>query len=108
MFKFLGVFMVTALVALSPGCNSKKSKCQKGFNQMADTAKSFSGIANLVGKALGNKDFDLDAKVRELEPKFMEVCLGLSDEALDCVANIKERMLDPTCLVAIAKLPKFN
>jgi hypothetical protein len=100
------VLLLACAALWGAGCSSKKSKCQKGWSYVTDMAKGVSGLVGLVGKAIG-KPIDLEAKVKEVEPKFMEACMQLPDDAMDCVANFKDKMLDPKCIMTLAKLPKL-
>ena len=102
----MGLVLAMVFVVSAGGCASKTSKCQKGWAQLADMGKTVSGIVGMVGKAFG-KTIDLESKIREVEPKFMEACMQLSEDAMDCIADVKNKMLDPKCILTIAKLPRL-
>jgi len=99
--------MASLFVFSAGGCANKKSKCQKGWNQAVELAKSFGGIVNLAASIVGKK-VDIESKMKEAEPKFMDICQQLDDTGVDCVANFKEKILDPTCIMTIAKLPSLR
>src|SRR5258706_7931875 len=99
MGKWMGLVLAALFAVTAAGCANKQSKCKKGWNQVVDMGRSVSGLVNLAASAFGNKTFDLDSKIKEVEPKFMDACMQLSEEAVDCVADLKNKILDANCIM---------
>lgn len=89
------VFVIAVLFAF--GCsNSKKAKCEKGWDQMKDLMSAF---ASGMDEKMGGKDSakEMSAKMDEMKGEFMEECQKLPDDAVDCVADLSKAMTDPEC-----------
>jgi hypothetical protein len=88
------VFVIAVLFAF--GCsNSKKAKCEKGFDQMKEFMGAFAkGMDEKMG---GKGTKDVDAEMDKMKGEFMEACQKLPDDAVDCVADLSKAMGDPEC-----------
>ena len=94
MWLLVGALLALPVVACKGG---KDAKCGKAFDQMAEITKS-------MAAAMGGKGDEILKKMNESKPKFMEACKQLPDDAMDCLADIKTKMLDPKCMASLSKL----
>lgn len=91
----VGALLVVPAVG---GCKGgKEAKCTKAFDQMTEITKS-------MAAAMGGKGDEIAKKMEAGKGKFMEACKQLPDDAMDCLADIKGKMLDPKCMASLAKL----
>jgi hypothetical protein len=95
-------WIVVSVWALSAaaGCGSSKSdKCGKFFDDMQST------LGGLAG-ALGGNEGAAGARALggEAKGKFVEMCMALPDDAIDCLDGGISNMLDAKCLAVMGKL----
>lgn len=81
---------VAVAVALAAGCSkSKQDKCEAGWKQMEQ-------LATEMAKAF-DEDGTAEKPGAEEKKQYMELCLKLPDDAVDCMTSLEKAMTDPTC-----------
>ena len=93
------VASVFGLIAAT-GCSaSKADKCNKFFDKMQS---SLGGLAGALGGSEGAAG--AGAVAGGAKAKFVELCVSLPDDAIDCLDGSIGNMLDSKCLAVMGKL----
>lgn len=93
------VACVVGCVAGAACSESKSDKCNKFFDKMQSTLGGLAGAIGGEDGAAGAKGLGGGAK-----SKFVELCMSLPDDAVDCLDGSLGNMLDSKCLAVMGKL----
>lgn len=89
---------VACAAAVGCGSSSKKARCERGFGQMKD-------VVTTMAKGMGMGD-EAAKELDKAKPEFMAVCVDLPDEAVNCIANFKDKMTDEKCMAVLEDVKK--
>jgi hypothetical protein len=87
-------------LVVATGCSeSKGDKCNRFFDKMQST---LGGLAGALGGGEGAAG--AAAVTGGAKTKFVELCMSLPDDAVDCLDGSVGNMLDSKCLAVMGKL----